>query len=79
MQLSCWHTPLRLDFINSVLAQLHDLNCFAKPLYSREPLFLRARRLARGYRATSAAVLNSAALDTLSLINMCSTPLLCTR
>eukprot|EP00965_Chrysotila_dentata_P229185 6197033-Pleurochrysis_carterae.AAC.1 len=34
-----------------------------------EQLFLRARRLARGYRAIFATVLNSAALDTLSFIN----------
>eukprot|EP00965_Chrysotila_dentata_P118901 3931689-Pleurochrysis_carterae.AAC.1 len=69
MQLTCWRTVLRIEFINSVLAQLHDLHCFAEPLYSREQLFLRARRLARGHRATFTAVLNSAALDTLALIN----------
>eukprot|EP00965_Chrysotila_dentata_P135314 4474137-Pleurochrysis_carterae.AAC.1 len=69
MQLACWRTAFRIEFINSVLAQLHDLHCFAEPLYLSEQLFLRARRLARGHRATFAAVLNSAALDALALIN----------
>eukprot|EP00965_Chrysotila_dentata_P001429 46631-Pleurochrysis_carterae.AAC.1 len=69
MQLACWRTVFRIEFINSVLAQLHDLHCFAEPLHSREQLFLRARRLARGHRAAFTAVLNSAALDTLALIN----------
>eukprot|EP00965_Chrysotila_dentata_P123940 4096619-Pleurochrysis_carterae.AAC.3 len=63
VQLSCWRTVLRLDFINRVLAQLHDLHCFPEPLFSREQPFLRARRLARGHRATFTAVRNSAALD----------------
>eukprot|EP00965_Chrysotila_dentata_P121167 4007155-Pleurochrysis_carterae.AAC.1 len=71
MQLSCWRTVLRPDFINYVLAQSHNLQCFAEPLFSREQLasILRARRLARGHRATFTAVLNSAALDKLALIN----------
>eukprot|EP00965_Chrysotila_dentata_P153976 5089733-Pleurochrysis_carterae.AAC.1 len=67
--MACWRSVLRIEFINSVLARLHDLHCFAEPLYSREQLLLRARRLARGHRATFAAVLNSAALDTLALVN----------
>eukprot|EP00965_Chrysotila_dentata_P063669 2109537-Pleurochrysis_carterae.AAC.1 len=69
MQLSCWRTVLRLDFINRVLALVHDLHCFAEPLCSREQLFLRAHRLAREHCAAFTAVLNSAALDTLALIN----------
>eukprot|EP00965_Chrysotila_dentata_P017447 579809-Pleurochrysis_carterae.AAC.2 len=70
MQLACWRTVLRTEFINSVLAQLHDIHCFAEPLYSREQLFLRAHRLALGHRATFTPVFNSAALDTLALINI---------
>eukprot|EP00965_Chrysotila_dentata_P099958 3302624-Pleurochrysis_carterae.AAC.3 len=41
----------------------------AEPLFSGEQLFLRARLLARGHRPTFTAVLNSAAVDTLALIN----------
>eukprot|EP00965_Chrysotila_dentata_P019305 642604-Pleurochrysis_carterae.AAC.1 len=37
-QMSCWRTVLLLDFINSVLAQLHDLHCFG----CRAPLLQRA-------------------------------------
>eukprot|EP00965_Chrysotila_dentata_P257828 6213018-Pleurochrysis_carterae.AAC.2 len=69
MQLACWRIVLHIEFINSVLAQFHDLHCFADPLYSRKQPFLRARRLARGHRATFTAILNSAALDTLAPVN----------
>eukprot|EP00965_Chrysotila_dentata_P059969 1989156-Pleurochrysis_carterae.AAC.1 len=34
MQMACWRSVLRIEFINSILAQLHDLHCFAEPLYS---------------------------------------------
>eukprot|EP00965_Chrysotila_dentata_P053283 1768385-Pleurochrysis_carterae.AAC.1 len=65
--MACWRSVLRIEFINSVLAQLHDLHCFAEP--PREQLFLPARRLARGHRETFTAVLSSRALDTLALVN----------
>eukprot|EP00965_Chrysotila_dentata_P109051 3602720-Pleurochrysis_carterae.AAC.1 len=36
MQLTCRRTVLCIEFINSVLAQLHDLHCFAEPFHSHE-------------------------------------------